>query len=295
MDINRANIDSLFRMITTAWQQGLQWQPPIDLSFLFSDFTSTTAANDYAWLDFSPKFREWLGDRVFQNLRSQKFTLKNRDFEKSDRMPSKDIEDDQYGVYMPRFTMYGAAWQQLKYDVVIEVLTTNPTCYTGKAFFAADHPYGDNTVANLTANALSKTNFEAALLATAAWKFANGALIRPRWTHLLHGPKLQSTAFGIVEARQISDGSGNLVDNPNYGRCKRVEVPDLVDAYDDYWFLVDGSAPVKAIARQIRKVPTPLADTDPANVERTGNLDVMASGRGAAGPAFPHMIYAGIL
>lgn len=295
MDINRANLDAIMRAILTAWQRGLAWKPPVDLGFLFTEFPSTTAGNFYAWLDFTPKFREWLGDRVFQNLASQKFEILNRDWEKSDRIPAKDIDDDQYGVYMPRMEMYAAAWQQLLHDLVVEVLTTNPTCYTGKAFFAADHAYGANTVANLTANALTATNFEAAILAAASWKFSNGAYIRPNWTHLVHGPKLRTTAFGIVEAKQISDGSGNLVDNPNFGRCRRVEVPDLVGTYDDYWFLVDGSLPVKAIARQVRKAPVPLADTDPANVERTGNLDVMASGRAAAGPGLPHLIYAGIL
>ena len=76
---------------------------------------------------------------------------------------------------------------------------------------------------------------------------------------------------------------------------QRVELPDLAGTYDDYWYLIDGSRPIKAIARQIRETPNPIMDTRPEEVERTGQLDYMASGRAAAGPTFPHLAYAGIL
>ena len=291
MDINRANLNAIFRSISTAWQQGMEWKPPVDMSFLVRDYPSAGASNFYAFIHQMEGFREWLGDRIWQNLRSGKFELTNRDFERSYLMPANDILDDIYGVYAPLWQDNGAAWQQLLYSLVIEVFTSNPTCSTGKALFANDHEYGGQTIDNLTANALSKTNFEQAFIDTAAWRYANGELIRPMWTHLLHGPKLRSTAFSLVDAKQISDGSGNLVDNPNFQRCKRVEIPDFVGAYDDYWALVDGSKPVKAFARQIRKTPTPIMDTRPEEVELTGEVKMFAHGRAAAAGAMPHLVY----
>jgi phage major head subunit gpT-like protein len=294
MDINRANLEALRKSYNTAFQQGLAVAPFVNLDFLFRDFPSTTAANFYAWMDQIPGFREWVGARVFNNVRSQKYELLNRDWEDSVSMPNKDIKDDQYGVYAPLVQMLAEAWPQLLNDLLVEVITANPVCFTGKAYFAADHAYGANTIANLVSAALTATTFEAAFTTAAAWKFSNDKLCKTRFTHLVHGPKLRSTAFAIVDAEKVVSG-GVQVDNPNYKRVQRVELPDLAGTYDDYWYLIDGSRPIKAIARQIRETPSPIMDTRPEEVERTGQVDYMASGRAAAGPTFPHLAYAGIL
>lgn len=294
MDINYANLEALRKTFNTAFQQGLGFQPLTDLGFLARDFPSSTAANFYAWLDRIPGFREWVGPRVFQNVRGQKYEILNRDWEDSVSIGRNEIKDDQYGVYAPLVQMMGEAWVELKHELLIAVLTNNPLCFTGKAFFAADHKYGDSTICNLVAGALSVTTFEAAFAAAAEWKFSNGKLCRTRFTHLVHGPKLRAMAFSIVDAEKIVSG-GAAVDNPNYHRVARIELPDLAGTFDDYWFLVDGSRPIKAIARQIREEANPLMDTRPEQVERTGQFDVMASGRAAGGPTFPHLAYAGIL
>ena len=297
MDINRENLDALFRTYSTAWQDGLAWEPPIDLGFLFTDFPSSSASNFYAWMDLIPGFREWLGDRVFNNVRSRNHEIVNRDWEDSVSMPNKDIEDDQYGVYTPIVRMMAAAWQQLKYELVINAILDNVTAFTGKALLADDHAYGGNTIDNLVTDALSETSFNAAFLAAAAWKGANDKLIRPKFTHLMVGEKLRTTAFNLVENKYVvADGTaGGTKENPNYKKCQMVVVPDFVDTYDDYWLLVDGSKPVHALALQIRKEPVPFMDTDPAHVQRSGQVDFMADGRAAAGAAFPHMVYGGRL
>jgi phage major head subunit gpT-like protein len=294
MDINAAGLATIRRMIVTAWQKGLEWKPPVDLSFLFSDFPSTTESNFYPWMDLTPKFREWLGDRVFNNIRSNFFAVLNRIFEKSERMPATLIKDDKWQTYMPIFGMYGAAWQQLLYDLVVEVLTGNPLTYTGKALFATDHAYGDYTISNLVTDALSKTSFEAAFTTSAGWQFSNGVYVRPKWTHLLVGEKMRPTGHAIVVAEKISEG-GVQIDNPNRGRAQMVVLPDYAGTYDDYWTLVDASGPIHAIARQLRESPNPMMDDDPLHVERTGNFDWMASGRAAAAPTFPHLVYGGRL
>jgi phage major head subunit gpT-like protein len=294
MDINYANLEALRKTFNTAFQQGLGFVPPANLAFLFRDFPSTTASNFYAWLDRIPGFREWVGPRVFNNVRGQKFEVLNRDWEDSVSMPANAIKDDQYGVYAPLVTMMGEAWTELKYELLIAVLTGNPICFTGKNYFADDHAYGENTIDNITTDALSKTSFEAAFTAAAAWKLSNGKLCKTRFTHLIHGPKLHATAHGIVDAQFIVSGNSQI-DNPNYKRVERVELSDLAGTYDDYWFLIDGSRPIKVISRQIREEANPFMDTRQEEVERTGQFDVMASGRAAAAPTFPHLAYAGIL
>jgi len=294
MDINAANLAALQKSFNTLFQQGLAFTPGVDVSFMFRDFPSGTAANFYAWLDRIPGFREWVGDRVFQNVRGQKFEVLNRDWEDSVSMGRKDIEDDQYGVYGPLVQMMAEAWIELKRKLVLDVLTGNPLSFTGKAFFADDHAYGANTIDNVVTDALSETTFEAAFTAATAYKFSNGEITRTRWTHLVHGPKLHATAFAIVDAETHASG-GVQVPNPNYRRVQRVEVEELAGTYDDYWYLLDCSKSIKPVARQIRREAAPLMDTRVEEVMRTGRFDVMADGRAAAAPTFPHMAYAGIL
>lgn len=294
MDINSANLAALQKSYNTAFQQGLGFTPPVSIDFLFRDFPSTTAANFYAWLEQIPGFREWVGDRQFRNVRSGKFEILNRDWEDSVSMSKNEILDDQFGVYTPLVQMMAEAWMLLKYKLPLQVLTLNPVCFTGKAFFADDHAYGDNTIDNVVTSALTEATFNAAFVAAAGWKFSNNELCRTRFTHLVHGPKLHADAFHIVDA-QFHVSGGVQIDNPNYKRVQRVELEDLAGDYDDYWYLVDGSKPIKPVARQIRAEASPMMDTRVEEVMRTGRFDVMADGRAAAGPTFPHLAYAGIL
>lgn len=296
MDINAANLLTLNRMVNTAWQQGLNWKPPVDLAFLTGiDFPGSGSSNFYPWLERTPNFRRWVGDRIFNNVRTNGFNVPHVDFEKSESIPANAIKDDQWKIYVPLLGMHGTAWIQLKYSEAVAVLLDNPLTFTGKAMFANDHAYGDYTLDNLTDSALSAASFEAAFLAAAAWQYANGDLIRPVFTHLVHGPKLRSTAFNIVDADKIDNGNGVQIANPNYKRCIRVELPDFVGAADDYWCLVDASGPIRPVARQIREEPVPKMDTDAIHVERSGKIDFMSSGRLACSPTFPHLIYGGRL
>ncbi|MFZ4394161.1 MAG: Mu-like prophage major head subunit gpT family protein [Kiritimatiellia bacterium] len=295
MDINGTNMQTINRMVNTAWQAGLAWKAPVDIGPLVVDFPGEGSGNLYPWLERTPNFREWIGDRIFNNVKSDGFYVKHRIFEKSESIPATAIKDDMWKVYVPLLGMHATSWIQLKYSLVIGVLVDNALCFDGKALFANDHAYGEYAIDNLTSDALSVSAFEAAILAAGSWQFANGDLVRPNFTHLLHGPKLRSTAFNIVDAERIDDGNGNLISNPNFKRATRVEIPDFVGTADDYWCLVDASGPIKAVARQNREEPVPKMDTDPLHVERSGKIDYMSSGRVAASPTFPHLVYGGRL
>ncbi len=305
MLINRENLEALYKSLSTAFQDGIALPPPADLAFMFTDFPSDTSENLYAWVDFIQGFREWVGERVWNNVRGQKFSVTNRDFECSTSIGRNDLLDNRYGIAATILKQKAAAWPLKLQQLVAEVLTGNKLCYTGKALCATNHKLGDQTLSNLVTDALSKTSFEAALVAAAAWKFANGELIKPNFTHLVVGEKLRTTAFGIVKADkrlvtvENKAGTENVgageEPNANFGRCQLVVLPDLSGDYDDYWFLLDCSKPIKPVARQIREVPTPKMDRDPDIVEKTGKADFFATGRAAAAPTMPWLVYGGIL
>lgn len=295
MDLNRDNLEALFKTYSTAWQEGLQTGNADDYRIAVSEFPSSSASNFYAWLDQVPGFRKWVGDRVYQNLRGQRFEVLNETYEDSLRLSTQDLEDDQYGVYTPIVRMMAYSWQELKRLESVAVFTGNRTTFTGQPLFSASHQYGDYALNNLTTSALSKDSFEAAFLAAAGWKFSSGALVKPRFTHLVVGEKLRGTAYSIVRSHLVQAGAGPAVDNPNEGRTALLVWPELTGDYDDYWFLLDAGKPVKPVALQVRKEPVPLMETDPAVIERQGYVDFLASGRLAAAPTFPHLVYGGIL
>lgn len=296
MDINRANLQALFQTYSTAWQEVLESQEGDSLDFVASEFPSSTSSNLYAWLDKVPGFRKWVGDRVFNNVRGQKFEVVNQDFEDSVRLDANDIEDDQYGVYTPIIRMMAQSWLDLKREQIVEVFTSNASAFTGKALVATNHAYGKNTLNNKSTTALSASEMEAAFLTAAAWKYSDGSYVKPRFTHLVVGEKLRSTAWNIVKNQYTYDATDKVqIENPNKGRVELAIWPELTGDYDDYWYLVDASRPVKAVSLQIRKEPEPFMDTDAATVQRNGFVDFLATGRLAAAPTFPHLVFGGIV
>jgi phage major head subunit gpT-like protein len=106
---------------------------------------STGKEQKYGWLGQSTKFREWLGDRVVQNLKEWDFSIKNKKFENTIAVAADDIKDDNLGVYSPMFQMLGhdAATHpdQLVFDLLVAGFAG--LCYDGQYFFDTDHPVID--------------------------------------------------------------------------------------------------------------------------------------------------------
>ncbi len=305
MLINRENLEALFKTYMTAFQEGVKKAPATDVAFMFREFPSTNAANFYAWIDLIPGFREWVDERIFNNVNGRKYEVINRLFECSNSVGRSDILDDTYGVLAPVIQMQAESWPIKKAELVLEALLANPVTYTGTELCGTHKLSSKVSLVNKTTNALTKTSFEAALLAAAEWKFANGELVKPFFTHLLVGEKLRAVAHGIVESKTTVElvknvlGTENVgaaqLDNPNVGRVQMKVLPDLAGSYDDYWYLLDCSKPIKPIVLQVRENPAPKMDRDPDLVEKNGKADFFATGRAAGAPTFPWLVYGGIL
>lgn len=292
MQLNDATIAEIARNIRADWKTGLNWTPPVDLTnILFWDVPSAGASNFYFWASALQQFREWVGERVYADVAANKFQVENLCFEASDSIPRNAILDDTFGAFGDTIRMRAQMWQEAKYQWVLSVLTGNPVTFTGKPFFSTQHKYGKNALSNVTTDALSATSFNAAYVAAGAWKYDNGVLIRPRWTHLVHGAALRAPVAALIKSQYLDK---DLQANPNYQALQTIEVLDLAGDYKNYWFMIDASRPIKAVCRQVREEASPFMDTIIANVERLGRFDVLATGRGAAAPTFPHLIYAGL-
>ncbi len=117
---------------------------------------SQTSANDYKWLGQLPGIRKWVGDKVVHNLTAHGYYLPNEDFELTVGVDRNDIEDDQLGVYDPKFKMIGDAAgrhpDELVWQALVDGLTSGQG-FDGVNFFSTAHPTdgvdpGNGTYAN---------------------------------------------------------------------------------------------------------------------------------------------------
>ncbi|VVE59788.1 Mu-like prophage FluMu major head subunit gpT [Pandoraea captiosa] len=141
MEINRANLRALFQGYNTVFQNAFNGTPAT-WNQVAMRVPSTTSQEVYPWLGQTTKFREWIGDRVVQNLTTHDFTIRNKSFENTIGVDRDAIEDDTYGVYSPMIAQLGQDAREHPDELVYGLLRAGFTskCYDGQYFFDTDHP-----------------------------------------------------------------------------------------------------------------------------------------------------------
>lgn len=141
MIVNRANLNDMFRgfqlLFGDAFASATSQYQRVAMTV-----PSMTSEEKYAWLGKMPRFREWVGDRVFNSLRTSDFTIKNKKWEQSVEVDRVDIEDDKFGIYSPLLQNMGAEAKTHPDDLVFSLIASgfNSICYDGQFFFDTDHP-----------------------------------------------------------------------------------------------------------------------------------------------------------
>jgi len=155
MLVNLENLGLLHTMYSAAFASGL-----VKADVSFSEITTTVPSNNksntYAWLGDMSDVREWLGDRVIDELSGHDYTVKNKTWEKTIAVKREDIEDDQYGIYTPMAEDLGFTARTHRSRLMWSLLADGEVnlCYDGKPFFATNHQSDGGPVqSNLTAGA----------------------------------------------------------------------------------------------------------------------------------------------
>lgn len=252
MLLNKQVIEEASEGFRLLFQQGLDSVKSM-WNLIAMESPSTGDSETYGWLKSLPGMREWLGDRVVNNLAASDYTIKNRDFELTVSVPRNAFEDDKLGVFRQPFLGLGDAVGRSPDELVWPQLLDGFTalCHDGRAMFATNHPNGKQAAySNKGTKKISQTNFDAAYLAMTTLVNENGKPLAIKPTHLFHGPTDRSTAFAIVKSRTLDD----LTDNPDQNIVEPVEVPWFGSSRA--WFLADLSRPnLKPIILQRRKAP----------------------------------------
>ncbi|MEW5803730.1 MAG: Mu-like prophage major head subunit gpT family protein [bacterium] len=147
--ITAAMLASLYKSNSLLFNQALEsaqvyWPQVASLA------PSTSKTQDYAWLGAFPMLREWIGDRVLQNLLLHGYSITNKDFEGTIEIDRNDIMDDNLGVYRSPIQELGRSAKTHPDYLIFTLLAAGFTtaCYDGQYFFDTDHPVGSSTVSN---------------------------------------------------------------------------------------------------------------------------------------------------
>ncbi|MDQ3276648.1 MAG: Mu-like prophage major head subunit gpT family protein [Actinomycetota bacterium] len=242
---------------------------------LAMEVSSKTAVEEHIFLGDLPGFEEWKDDRKMSTLAAHKLRLANRNWASGIRVHRNEIMDDQLGLVMPRLQGLAAKARRHVGDLIAKVLingfsgTAYPDAgdglgYDGSLFFSDAHVLeGGASQDNKGTTALTTASYEAAIMQMRALTTYDGSdPLDFNPTHLLVGPKNEFVAKRIVgQLNTVETAGDGSVTNIHYGSSKVIVSSRLSGAYDDYWFLLDLSQPVKPLIFQNREPITVASQT----------------------------------
>lgn len=265
MLITSSSISAMFSGFHAKFREGYQAATPV-YERLATMAPSTGEQETYAWMADVPRFREWLGERTYNNLAAHNYTLLNKDWEDSFAVPRNKIEDDSYGIFGSRFQALGEASRLWPDDMLLTALEAGDTslCYDGQYFFDTDHPtnlfdVNMGTQANLlTGAALTQTTYYAAKAAMQKFKSESGEKMGIIPDLLIVPPALEKTAKEIIKADTIAQVFGSNTAAAAPSNVSKGDVDVMVWerlTSDTTWYLLCTKKPVKPFVFQQRKAP----------------------------------------
>lgn len=265
MIITPTSIGAMFSGFHAKFREGYQNAAPVH-ERLAMMAPSSGEQETYAWMADVPRFREWVGERVYHNLLAHSYTLVNKDWEDSFAVPRNKIEDDSYGIFGQRFQALGEAARLWPDDMLLSVLEAGDgsLCYDGQYFFDSDHPVnlydaGMGTQSNLlTTTALTQDNYYAAKAAMQKFKSESGERMGIIPDLLVVPPALEKKAKEIVKADTIAQVFGSNTAAAAPTNVSRGEVDVMVWerlTSDTTWYMLCTKKAVKPFVFQQRKAP----------------------------------------
>ena len=300
MNITADKISAMQTAFDLKFKEAFHASKPLyeKFSMVVGDADHTTV--ELPFLEAFAFMRKWVGPRQIKNLAARKLVMREEAYEDTIGIPMRDIETDNWGLYANTIAQMGDNGASLWDRLAAAALTNAGKWIDGKNFFATDRVYGDGkhgaTICNKTTSALSASTFDTAYQTMCGYQGHNGEPLGVVPTTLMVGPKLRKTAFEILNAKLVSDGT-TTVDNPNLGVCEAIVNPRLVGDYDDYWFLMACGGPIKPVAVQKSKEAELVSLNRPTDqfVFTEGAALFGTDAYGSAAAAFPHLVYGGIL
>lgn len=145
MQINSDNLTKLRTGFSAAMKKGLSGTAAPVSPKVAMTVPSSTKELRYGWMGKLPRVREWIGNRVIQNISESDYAIREKAFELTVGVDRDDIETDNLGIYSTLFEAIGEATitdpEQMIWDLLKNGFNTN--CYDNQYFFDTDHPVID--------------------------------------------------------------------------------------------------------------------------------------------------------
>lgn len=280
MIITPAALQFAFNMFDQRLQAGYSSAPTF-WQTIASEIPSNTEQNVYGWIGKLPKMREWLGERYMNNAAARAYTIVNKTFEDTLKIPREKFEDDAYGIYMPALEMLGTEARILPDRLIAGLLDAGNAAasvgFDGQPYFSASHPTdpdNPNSTAQsnlFTARPLTPANVAFVRAQMRLYAGEDGLPMGIKPTHLVVGPQLEEAADQICNAEFIAPAqagtpsatagfganAGNVVQtNSLKGKLQPLVVEWLdqsTTTAQNSWYLADASKPIKPFIWQNRR------------------------------------------
>jgi phage major head subunit gpT-like protein len=124
---------------------------------LATEIQSNTRSNTYGWLGDFPALREWVGDRVINDMKESVYAIVNKKYEATLGVDRVDIEDDNLGIYRTQAQAMAHTVVSFFEEEITKLLRDGfaNLCYDGQPFFDTEHPVYPNRDGTGEASAVS--------------------------------------------------------------------------------------------------------------------------------------------
>ena len=296
MNLNSETMRNLFYAFNAYLQRGLDggWK---DYTRYCGFVKSTARIEKYPQTILAGAMREWVGDRVINEVKGKVLEVVNKDYEHTEGVSRNDIEDDTIGFYESLFYEMGLNAANLWAELSTEALTGNGKWADEKAFFLADRKIGKAAINNIVSGELSAETYETAASQMMMFTKADGKTPLGLVPDLLVvGPALKNTAKRILKMEMVVE-NGVAVSNPNKDEADILVNPYLTGENSKKWFLMCTKRGIKPVVVQKRKEGTLQRwdkESDECVKEHNRN-DYGIHYRGAAALVAPQLIVGGNL
>jgi len=190
-------------------------------------------------------YKEFLGDLKYRSLFEKSLELKPKTWQDGVAELASIVEAPDFIGWGAEPAAMATAAKSLLNEIIAGRIEANPTCWTGKTFFAADHPINvfdsgagtfDNDVTGAGTDP-TVNNLALAMAGFSAMKAPNGKSLGLKMTHVLHATSKTELWREILEKDLIIQAVGTAfgsVNNIYKGIVVPIPCDELTD--DDKWY-----------------------------------------------------------
>ena len=280
--ITPANIAALQVGFDSSFRQGYGDTTPWSESVAMT-INSNHSRMTYGWMGRILAMRQWVGPRLLRDLESFTQDILNLPFENTISVDIDDINDDELGVYGPRFEELGRSGRKWPDQLLRTRLQANGNSFDGVAYFATTHPIDPtgNQSNDSPGTVLSAANYATVRAEMMALTGEDGEPLGVMPNLLVVPPQLEVAAKTIVVASELAGGGTNV----NLATAQVLMVPELANEATR-WYLADTTKPIKPWVFQLRKAVEMVIKDGPSDDNVFWDKDAVygIDSRGNVGP-----------